>query len=154
MLYFLYPPLNYSFVHELKKDFQDDKFILNGGIDNIDKVKENLKKVDGVMIGRAAYHSPYFLAEIEKEIFGNYNVLTRAEVMKEMIPYIHNETKNGVRLNQIMRHTIGLFHGQRGSSQWKRYLSQNMCVREADVQKINHIMDHVKNNAATTSLGT
>ena len=148
------PPLNYSFVHELKKDFQDDKIILNGGIDNIDKVKENLKKVDGVMIGRAAYHSPYFLAEIEKEIFGNYNVLTRAEVMKEMIPYIHNETKNGVRLNQIMRHTIGLFHGQRGSSQWKRYLSQNMCVREADVQKINHIMDHVKNNAATTSLGT
>ena len=87
------------------------------------------------MIGRAAYHSPYFLAEIEKEIFKNDNILTRAEVLEQMIPYIKRETKSGTRLNKIMRHTIGLFHGQRGSSYWKRYLSENMCIREADVQK-------------------
>ena len=147
------PPLNYSFVYDLKKDFKNDTIILNGGIDSIDKIKTHLKKVDGVMIGRAAYHSPYFLADIEKEIFKNANVLSRSEIMELMIPYIKEETKNGTRLNQIMRHTIGLFHGQKGSSYWKRYLSENMCIREADLQKVNHIMDHIKNNNIITSLG-
>ena len=147
------PPLNYSFVYDLKKDFKNDTVILNGGIDSIDKIKTHLKKVDGVMIGRAAYHSPYFLADIEKEIFKNENVLSRSEIMELMIPYIKEETKNGTRLNQIMRHTIGLFHGQLGSGDWKRYLSENMCIREADLQKVNHIMDHIKNNKNTTSLG-
>ena len=147
------PPLNYSFVYDLKKDFKNDTVILNGGIDSIDKIKNHLKKVDGVMIGRAAYHSPYFLADIEKEIFKNENVLSRSEIMELMIPYIKEETKNGTRLNQIMRHTIGLFHGQKGSSYWKRYLSENMCIREADLQKVNHIMDHIKNNSNTASLG-
>ena len=147
------PPLNYSFVYDLKKDFKNDTIILNGGIDSISKIKTHLKKVDGVMIGRAAYHSPYFLADIEKEIFKNENVLSRSEIMELMIPYIKEETKNGTRLNQIMRHTIGLFHGQKGSSYWKRYLSENMCIREADLQKVNHIMDHIKNNNIVTSLG-
>ena len=145
------PPLNYSFVHNLKKDFENDTVILNGGIDSIDKIKTHLEKVDGVMIGRAAYHSPYFLVDVEREIFDNGNVLTRAEIMEQMIPYIKEETINGTRLNQIMRHTIGLFHGQKGSSYWKRYLSENMCIREADLQKVNHIMDHIKNNHIITS---
>ena len=147
------PPLNYNFVYDIKKDFKDNIVILNGGIDSIDKIKTHLKKVDGVMIGRAAYHSPYFLADIEREIFNNNNVLTRVEVMDELIPYIERESKKGTRLNQIMRHTIGLFHGQKGSSFWKRYLSENMCIREADLQKVNHIMDHIKNNNIVTSLG-
>jgi len=147
------PPLNYNFVYNIKKDFPENSVILNGGIDSIDKIKTHLKKVDGVMIGRAAYHSPYFLVEVEKEIFRNYNTPTRSEVMELMIPYIKEETKKGTRINQIMRHTIGLFHGQRGSAHWKRYLTENMCIRDADLQKINHIMDHIKNNNFTTSLG-
>ena len=56
------PPLNYNFVYDIKKDFNDNTVILNGGVDSIDKIKTHLKKVDGVMIGRAAYHSPYFLS--------------------------------------------------------------------------------------------
>jgi len=148
------PPLKYQFVYDLKKDFCKDQIILNGGINSTNQIKEHLKYVDGVMIGRAAYHSPYFLADIEKEIFNNSSIPTRTEVMQQMIPYIKDETKKGTRLNQIMRHTIGLFHGQRGSSNWKRYLSQNMCIREADLQKVNHIMDHIQNNTVTTSLGT
>ena len=147
------PPLNYNFVYKIKEDFNSDTIILNGGVNTINKINTHLKKVDGVMIGRAAYHSPYFLAEVEKEIFNSDDVLTRTEVMELMIPYIKKETKNGTRLNQIMRHTIGLFHGQKGSSYWKRYLSENMCIREADLQKVNHIMDHIKNNGSTTSLG-
>ena len=147
------PPLNYNFVYNIKKDFDDSRIILNGGIDSLDKIKIHLKKVDGVMIGRAAYHSPYFLAEVEKEIFNNDNILTRTEIMEQMIPYIKEEIKKGTRLNQIMRHTIGLFHSQKGSGYWKRYLSENMCIREADLQKVNHIMDHIKNNNFIASLG-
>ena len=147
------PPLNYNFVYDLKKDFHQDSIILNGGASSTDQIKEHLKYVDGVMIGRAVYHSPYFLADVERDIFNNNNVPTRAEVMEQMIPYKKEETKKETRLNQIMRHTVGLFHGQKGSSYWKRYLSVNMCIREADLQKVNHIMDHIKNNNFTASLG-
>ena len=147
------PPLNYNFVYDIKKDFKDDTVILNGGVDSVDKIITHLKKVDGVMIGRAAYHSPYFLADVERKIFNNDNVLNRTEVMEQMLPYIEQETRKGIRLNQIMRHTIGLFHGQKGSKYWKRYLSENMCIREADLQKVNHIMDHIKNNSNRVPLG-
>ena len=147
------PPLNYNFVYNLKKDFRQNDIILNGGVRSTDQIKEHLKHVDGVMIGRAIYHSPYFLADIEKDIFNNNNVPTRTEIMEHMIPYIKEETKKETRLNQIMRHTVGLFHGQKGSSYWKRYLSKNMCIRDADLQKVNHIMDHIKYNSKTTSLG-
>ena len=147
------PPLNYNFVYNLKKDFRQNDIILNGGVRSTDQIKEHLKYVDGVMIGRAIYHSPYFLADIEKDIFNNNNVPTRTEIMEHMIPYIKEETKRETRLNQIMRHTVGLFHGQKGSSYWKRYLSKNMCIREADLRKVNHIMDHIKYNSKTASLG-
>ena len=73
-------------------------------------------------------------------------MLTREEVVENLIPYIKDELRKGTRLNQIMRHTLGLFHGQSGSSYWKRYLSENMCVRDADVQKVNHIMDKVRSS--------
>ena len=125
---------------------------MNGGVSSTDQIKEHLKYVDGVMIGRAVYNSPYFLADVERDIFNNNNVPTRTEVMEQMITYIKEEIKKGTRLNQIMRHTVGLFHGQKGSSYWKRYLSENMCIREADLQKVNHIMDHIKNNNFTASL--
>ena len=138
------PPLKYEMVYKLKKDFKDLEIIINGGVTSVDQIKNHLKKVDGTMIGRSVYHSPYMLADIEKEIFENKNVLSREEVISELIPYVKNETKKGTRLNQIMRHTLGLFHGQTGSSFWKRYLSENMCVRDADVKKIDHIMDKVK----------
>ena len=70
--------------------------------------------------------------------------IERKEVIENLIPYVKDEIKKGTRLNQIMRHTLGLFHGKSGSSFWKRYLSENMCVRNADVQKIDHIMDKIK----------
>ena len=138
------PPLKYDFVYKLKEQFKKDEIIINGGIKNTEDVKKHLSMVDGVMIGRAIYHSPYFLAEIEKEIFNNNNVPTRTEVMEKLIPYIEEETSKGTQLNHIMRHTIGLFHGQNGSKTWKQYLSKNMCIRDADLQKVNHIMDQVR----------
>ncbi len=146
------PPLKYDFVYKLKEFLKDDEVIINGGIIDTSQIKDHLKRVDGVMIGRAIYHSPYFLADIEREIFNNENVPSRSEVMEKLIPYIQEETKKGIQLNHIMRHTVGLFHGQNGSRQWKQYLSKNMCIRDADIKKVDHIMDQIKNNNATISL--
>ncbi len=147
------PPLKYDYVYNLKKDFPNEEIIINGGIASTLEVKKHLSQTDGVMIGRAAYHTPYLLADIEKEIFDNYEVLSREEVIENLIPYIKAELKKGTRLNQIMRHTLGLFHGQSGSSYWKRYLSENMCVRDADVQKVDHIMDKVRYNNLERRVG-
>jgi tRNA-dihydrouridine synthase A len=147
------PPLKYDYVYNLKKDFPDDEIIINGGITDVDQVKQHLKKTDGVMIGRSAYHTPYILADIERVIFNNENVLSRQEIIEQLIPYVKDELKKGTRLNQIMRHTLGLFHGQSGASHWKRYLSENMCVRDADVKKIDHIMDKIKYNNVDNSVG-
>jgi tRNA-dihydrouridine synthase A len=138
------PPLKYEMVYKLKKDFKDLEIIINGGVASTDQVKEHLNKVDGVMIGRSIYHSPYMLADIEREIFNNNDVLSRPDVVKELTFYLKQEIKKGTRINQIMRHTLGLFHGETGSGFWKRYLSENMCVRDADVQKIDHIIDKVQ----------
>ena len=138
------PPLKYEFVYKLKEYFKNDEIIINGGIKTTTEIAEHISKVDGAMIGRAIYHSPYFLADIEKDIFKNENVPTRTEVMEKLIPYIHEQTTKGVQLNHIMRHTVGLFHGQNGSRVWKQYLSKNMCIRNADLQKVNHIMDQIK----------
>ena len=147
------PPLKYDYVYNLKKDFPDEEIIINGGITSIEEINDHLKKTDGVMIGRAAYHTPYLLADIEKEIFKNEIIPSRQEVIENLIPYVKEELKKGTRLNQIMRHTLGLFHGQSGASYWKRYLSENMCVRNADVQKINHIMDKIKYNNVERRVG-
>ena len=144
------PPLKYDFVYELKKYFKDDEIIINGGIKTTQDINNHLKTVDGVMIGRAIYHSPYFLADIEKKVFNNENVPTRSEVMENLIPYIQEQTSKGAQLNHIMRHTVGLFHGQNGSRTWKQYLSKNMCIRDADLQKVNHIMDQVKKTNPVT----
>ena len=146
------PPLKYEYVYKLKKDFPNEEIIINGGITKVNEIRSHLKNTDGVMIGRAAYHTPYLLADIEREIFKNKNIPTRQEVIENLIPYIKTEIKKGTRLNQIMRHTLGLFHGQTGASYWKRYLSENMCVRDADIQKIDHIMDKVKfSNISSTA---
>ena len=147
------PPLKYEYVYKLKEDFPNEEIIINGGIALTNDIKVHLNKTDGVMIGRAAYHTPYLLADIEREIFNNTNVPSRQTVIERLIPYIKDELKKGTRLNQIMRHTIGLFHGQTGAGYWKRYLSENMCVRDADVKKIDHIMDKVKFNNIDISVG-
>ena len=145
------PPLKYEMVYKLKKDFKDLEIIINGGISSVNEIQDHLNKVNGVMLGRSIYHSPYMLADIEREIFKNLDVPSRKDVIQELVPYVKKETEKGTRMNQIMRHTLGLFHGQAGSSFWKRYLSENMCVRDADVKKIDHIMDKITFNNLNTS---
>jgi tRNA-dihydrouridine synthase A len=140
------PKLNYPMVYKIKNKNKDLEIIINGGITNIEQIKEHLNNCDGVMIGRAIYQNPYFLAEIENKIFNNTNVPSRSEIAEKLVEYVKHEVKRGTRVNQIMRHTIGLYHGQNGAYKWKRYLSDNMMARDSDFQKINHIMTIAQNN--------
>jgi len=140
------PKLNYSMVYQLKKENPGLEIIINGGISKIEDVKNHLKFCDGVMIGRSIYQNPYSLIEIEKEIFNTKILPTREEVAEKLLEYLEKEVKLGTKVNHIMRHTVGLYHGQIGSKAWKRYLSDNMMARDSDFQKAKHIMNIVQNN--------
>ncbi len=140
------PKLNYEMVYKIKKKNPDTEIIINGGISRVDQIKNHLKICNGVMIGRAIYQNPYFLVDIEKEIFNAKNNPTREDIVKELLKYLEKEVKLGTKVNHIMRHTVGLYHGQIGSKNWKRYLSDNMMARDSDFQKAKHIMTIVQNN--------
>ena len=140
------PKLNYHMVYDIKNKNPDLEIIINGGITNIEDINLHLNKCDGVMIGRAIYQNPYFLTDIEKNIFKNTNVPTRSEVAKETLKYLEEEVKLGTKVNHVMRHTVGLYHGQVGSKEWKRYLSDNMMARDSDFQKAKHIITIIQNN--------
>ena len=111
-----------------------------------EEIKNHLEFCDGVMIGRSVYQNPYSLVEIEKEIFNTKKLPTREEVAEKLLEYLEKEVKLGTKVNHIMRHTVGLYHGQIGSKNWKRYLSDNMMARDSDFQKAKHIMNIVQNN--------
>jgi len=140
------PKLNYSMVYQLKKENPDLEIIINGGISKIEEVKNHLKICDGVMIGRSIYQNPYSLVEIEKEIFNTKETPSREEVAEKLLKYLEKEVKLGTKVNHVMRHAVGLYHGQIGSKNWKRYLSDNMMARDSDFQKAKHIMTIVQNN--------
>ena len=140
------PKLNYKMVYEIKEKNTDLEIIINGGISKINEIKDHLKLCDGVMIGRSIYQNPYSLIEIEKEIFGSKISPTREDVAEKLLEYLEREVKLGTKVNHIMRHTVGLYHGQVGSKNWKRYLSDNMMARDSDFQKAKHIMTIVQNN--------
>ena len=140
------PKLNYDMVYEVKKNNPKLEIIINGGISKIDEINNHLKNCDGVMIGRSIYQNPYSLVEIEKEIFKTKNNPSREQVAEQLLEYLDREVQLGTKVNHIMRHTVGLYHGQVGSKDWKRYLSDNMMARDSDFQKAKHIMTIVQNN--------
>ncbi len=148
------PKLNYQRVYEIKKENPNLEVIINGGITKIEDIKKHLEICDGVMIGRAIYQNPYFLSEIEKEIFNTNKIPSREDVVKKILKYLEEEVKAGAKVNHIMRHTVGLYHGQPGSKDWKRYLSDNMMARDSDFQKAKHIMTIVQNNEKANQINT
>ena len=143
------PKLNYDMVYEVKKTNPHLEIIINGGISKIEEINNHLSKCDGVMIGRSIYQNPYSLVDIEKNIFKTETNPTREQVVEKLLEYVDKEVKLGTKVNHIMRHTVGLYHGQTGSKNWKRYLSDNMMARDSDFQKTKHIMSIVQNNEKT-----
>ncbi len=120
------PPLRYGEVHRLKAEFPQLKIELNGGINTLEAARRQLTFVDGVMVGRAAYQTPYRWALADQLFYGaSEPALTRREVVLEMIPYVEAMLARGVYLSRITRHMLGLFAGQPGARAWKRHLSEH-----------------------------
>ncbi|HET9024043.1 MAG TPA: tRNA dihydrouridine(20/20a) synthase DusA [Burkholderiaceae bacterium] len=118
------PPLRYEVVRRLKADFPALVFVLNGGLSSLDAVQDELAHVDGVMLGRAAYHDPWLLADVDRRFFAEEGpVASREEVVERMAAYLRRETARGTAPRHIVRHMLGLYHGVRGARQWRRELS-------------------------------
>jgi tRNA-dihydrouridine synthase A len=127
------PPLRYDMVYQLKKDFPQLEIIVNGGIISLGQAEEMLKYVDGVMMGREAYHNPYILAGVDKRFFGAISdPPSRHEIVALLIPYIQEQLKIEARLNSVSRHILGLFHGEPGARGWRRAISENVSKSGAD----------------------
>ncbi|TNE41839.1 MAG: tRNA dihydrouridine(20/20a) synthase DusA [Alphaproteobacteria bacterium] len=127
------PPLQYDRVYRLKQDFPDLEILLNGGVKTCEEIDEHLKHVDGVMIGREAYQNPYFLAEIDRRYYGlEDEAPERREVVEQILPYIEREMAQGVPLKAISRHMLGLFQGRPGARAWRRHISENAHLDDAE----------------------
>jgi len=125
------PPLKYDYVYRLKRDFPALDIVLNGGVNTPEAIESHLSKVDGVMLGRTAYHDPYVLAQAGARLCGK-PVRTRSEIIHDMHAYARYEVSRGVPLRAIVRHMLGLYHGQPNARLWRRMLS------DADLLAGNH----------------
>ncbi len=135
------PPLNYERVYQLKQARPELEIVINGGITAIDQVDAALQHVDGAMIGRQAYHHPWFLAEVERHFNPAFEPPSRREVIEKMVPYIEQELEGGERLGRITRHMVGLFAGMPGARAWRRYLSENAYRDGASVEVLFEALD-------------
>jgi len=131
------PPLNYARVYRLKQDHARLTVVINGGIGTLAEVDEHLRHVDGVMLGRTAYHEPYRLAEIEQEIFGT-RLPDRDAVLATLKPYIDAHLARGDRLQHISRHILGLYQGLPGARAFRRLLSERAHRADAGYEIVEH----------------
>ncbi len=137
------PPLQYETVYQLKKDFPELEFIINGGFTTEDAIMEQYQHVDGVMIGRAAYQNPYLLAELEQTLFGTeIQLATRNEILERFIEYIQQNLDADVYLGHMTRHILGLFLGQPGARAYRRYISENAYKEGAGIEVVRRAMEN------------
>jgi tRNA-dihydrouridine synthase A len=126
------PPLRYEVVRRLKSDFPALTFVLNGGLSDWDAIERELAHVDGVMLGRVAYHDPYFLAQADWRAFSDEApARSRADVLRALIPYAEAQLARGVALRAIARHVLGLYHGRSGGRRFRQILSDAAKLRDA-----------------------
>jgi tRNA-dihydrouridine synthase A len=125
------PPLNYERAYRLKRDFPELEIVINGGLADRQQVDEVLQHVDGAMIGRQAYHQPYFLAELEQHFNPQTALPDRREIVEKMLPYVESVLEDGEPLGRVTRHMLGLYAGQPGARAWRRYISENAHLKGA-----------------------
>lgn len=134
------PPLKYEIVARIKQDFPDLEVILNGGLEELDPMNKliNQHKLDGVMVGREAYHNPGILLDVDEKFYQKSNqpadLLARKAVIQAMYPYIEQELSKGGKLNYVTRHMLGLFNGMPGARKFRRYLSENAYSKTAGLE--------------------
>ena len=138
------PPLNYERVHEIKRNFPKLNIIINGGFSEITQITKQLKHVDGVMIGRAAYKNPFLLKEIDSLIFNDPKPqLTRLSVLREYKTYAEEQIKNGVSLRNLIRHIVGLYKGEPGARKYRQMLSKAIPKNKNNIQFFDEIIESI-----------
>jgi tRNA-dihydrouridine synthase A len=125
------PPLRYEMVHQLKRDFPALTIVINGGITGNDQIAQQLQVLDGVMIGREAYHNPWLMADWDARFLGGVpSSTTRLDVERDMVAYLQRQSDAGVPWSHGARHMLGLWHGQPGARQWRRVWSDHRLKSE------------------------
>jgi tRNA-dihydrouridine synthase A len=141
------PPLHYDWVYRLKQESPNLQIVINGGIDSVDAVKNHLAHVDGVMLGRAAYHTPWLLAECQQQLFEKQTNKNHEDIIKAMNLYIERQVREGTAVKHISRHLLGLFQGRPGAKAWRRYLSENAFRDDSNTQLLNRALAAMNNVA-------
>lgn len=128
------PPLKYDYVYRLKRDFADLEILINGGVKTHDEIAAHLEHVDGVMVGREAYHNPWVMADWDACFYGAADgASSRDAVVEAMLPYIEQRlAEPGAQLRHIARHILGLYQGQPGARAWRRMLSDSTLLKDGD----------------------
>jgi tRNA-dihydrouridine synthase A len=143
------PPLRHDVVYQIKKDFPDLEIILNGEVKSLKDAKTHLENLDGVMIGRAAYETPYMMAGADQMIFGDESpLIDRFSALEAFLPYIEEQLSKDVFLRHMAKHLFGLFQGIRGAKAWRRSLGENMLKDDAKISVITDAVDQIINAQA------
>jgi tRNA-dihydrouridine synthase A len=137
------PPLDYGRVYQLKREFTPLTVVINGGITTVDEVRTHLAEVDGVMLGRAAYHDPYLLAQVESALYGE-PLPAREAVLAHLRPYVEAELARGTAIKHITRHLLGLYQGQPGARGFRRVLSEGSHLPQAGWSLLEQALDPVR----------
>ncbi len=145
------PPLNYPWVHQLKRDFPQLTIVINGGLQSLDDCATQLVHVDGVMVGREAYQNPWMLAQVDATLFGSEvtRPASRNEVVRQLLPYIREQMAQGCHLNHITRHILGLYQGVPGARKFRRHLSENAYRKEATAEVLEQALGLVEGHGVS-----
>ena len=138
------PPLHHDWVYRLKRESPELEIVINGGIDSVTGIKKQLDHVDGVMLGRAAYHTPWILAECQQQFFNTQAISKREDVIEHMSAYLAREVTQGTAVKHISRHLLGLFQGLPGAKAWRRYLSENAFKDDSNSELLNQALAAMK----------
>jgi tRNA-dihydrouridine synthase A len=138
------PPLDYPLVWRLKRERPRLTVVINGGVPDLEEAKAHLAHVDGVMLGRAAYHTPGLLGEVDRRLFGDGHDVSALEAVEAYLPYVREQLARGVHLAAMTRHMLGLFHGERGARAWRRILTVGAVKPGAGVEVIEEALSAVE----------
>jgi len=139
------PPLKYDVVYQVKQLHPELEIIINGGIHNLDDAENHLQAVDGVMLGRAIYHDPWLLADVDRRFYKKDNPLdSPLQVIEQLLPYIQQQMEEGAALKHITRHILGLFQGLPGAKSWRRVLSEKAYLADAGPELLQEAVAKVR----------
>ncbi len=139
------PPLDYDRVYRLKQAHPELEICINGGIETLEETEAHLAHVDGVMMGRAAYHNPYLMAEVDARIYGeDFVAPTREEVLENYADYAERHLSTGTRLHHLIRHILGLYHGQPRARAYRRYLTEEAANHDAGISVLHTALEQVQ----------